>query len=42
MVKIRKRCPEQIFVTEGARMESEIFERISFHRLFNGVDVGDI
>ena len=44
MVKIRKSCPEQMifFVTEGARMESEIFERKSFQRLFNGVDVGEI
>jgi hypothetical protein len=44
MVKIRKSCPEQMifFVTEGARMESEIFERKSFQRLFNGVNVGEI
>ena len=43
MVKIRKSCPEQmIFVTEGARLGSEIFERKSFQRLFNGIDVGEI
>ena len=44
MVKrLRRSCPGQmIFMTEGARLGSEIFERKSFQRLFNGIDVGEI